>query len=75
LWLEAKGLELCTFTPLLTAVQNGTLLSHLDLKASMFKIGFIKLGNIATSLVADLALDEIAERTDVEFKVISFGPR
>jgi methylenetetrahydromethanopterin dehydrogenase len=41
----------------------------------MFKIGFIKLGNIATSLAADLALDEIAERTDLEFKVISFGPK
>lgn len=41
----------------------------------MFKIGFVKLGNIATSLAVDLALDEIAERTDVEFKVISFGPK
>jgi methylenetetrahydromethanopterin dehydrogenase len=41
----------------------------------MFKIGFIKLGNIATSLAVDLALDEIAERTDIEFKVISFGPK
>ncbi|MDM7934054.1 MAG: F420-dependent methylenetetrahydromethanopterin dehydrogenase [Methanothrix sp.] len=41
----------------------------------MFKIGFVKLGNIATSLAADLALDEIAERTDIEFKVLSFGPK
>ena len=41
----------------------------------MFKIGFVKLGNIATSLAIDLALDEIAERTDIEFKVISFGPK
>ncbi|MBN1322982.1 MAG: F420-dependent methylenetetrahydromethanopterin dehydrogenase [Methanotrichaceae archaeon] len=41
----------------------------------MFKIGFIKLGNIATSLVADLALDEIAERTDLEMKVLTFGPK
>lgn len=41
----------------------------------MFKIGFIKLGNIATSLAVDLALDEIAERTDIEFKVLSFGPK
>jgi methylenetetrahydromethanopterin dehydrogenase len=56
-------------------IQNGTLLSLLDLKASMFKIGFIKLGNIATSLAIDLALDEIAERTDIEFKVVSFGPK
>jgi methylenetetrahydromethanopterin dehydrogenase len=42
---------------------------------SMFKIGFVKLGNIATSLAIDLALDEIAERTDIEFKDISFGPK
>jgi len=41
----------------------------------MFKIGFIKLGNIATSLAIDLALDEIAERTDIEFKIVSFGPK
>jgi methylenetetrahydromethanopterin dehydrogenase len=41
----------------------------------MFKIGFIKLGNIATSLAIDLALDEIAERTDLEFKILSFGPK
>lgn len=41
----------------------------------MFKIGFIKLGNIASSLVVDLALDEIAERTDIEAKVLTFGPK
>lgn len=41
----------------------------------MFKIGFVKLGNIATSTVIDLSLDEIAERTDIEFKVVSFGPK
>ncbi len=41
----------------------------------MFKIGFVKLGNIATSLAVDLALDEIAERTDIEFKILSFGPK
>ncbi len=41
----------------------------------MFKIGFVKLGNIATSTVIDLSLDEIAERTDIEFKIISFGPK
>ncbi|MDY0412514.1 F420-dependent methylenetetrahydromethanopterin dehydrogenase, partial [Methanothrix soehngenii] len=28
----------------------------------MFKIGFVKLGNIATSTAIDLSLDEIAER-------------
>jgi methylenetetrahydromethanopterin dehydrogenase len=41
----------------------------------MFKIGFIKMGNIASSLVVDLALDEIAERTDLEIKVLSSGPK
>ncbi len=51
------------------------LLSSLPFKACMFKIGFIKMGNIASSLVVDLALDEIAERTDLEMKVLSFGPK
>jgi methylenetetrahydromethanopterin dehydrogenase len=41
----------------------------------MFKIGFIKMGNIASSLVVDLALDEIAERTDLEMKILSSGPK
>ncbi|MDD1740351.1 MAG: F420-dependent methylenetetrahydromethanopterin dehydrogenase [Methanothrix sp.] len=41
----------------------------------MFKIGLVKLGNIATSTVIDLALDEIAERSDIEFKIVSFGPK
>lgn len=41
----------------------------------MFKIGFIKLGNVASSLVADLALDEIAERTDIETKTLGFGAK
>ncbi len=41
----------------------------------MFKIGFIKLGNVASSLVADLALDEIAERTDIEVRALSFGAK
>ncbi len=41
----------------------------------MFKIGIIKMGNIASSLVVDLALDEIAERTDLEIKVLSSGPK
>jgi methylenetetrahydromethanopterin dehydrogenase len=41
----------------------------------MFKIGFIKMGNIASSLVVDLALDEIAERNDLEMKVLSSGPK
>jgi methylenetetrahydromethanopterin dehydrogenase len=41
----------------------------------MFKIGFVKLGNIASSLAVDLALDEIAERENIEFKALSFGPK
>jgi methylenetetrahydromethanopterin dehydrogenase len=41
----------------------------------MFKIGFVKLGNIATSTAIDLSMDEIAERTDIEFKIVSFGPK
>jgi methylenetetrahydromethanopterin dehydrogenase len=41
----------------------------------MFKIGFIKLGNVASSLVADLALDEIAERNDIEARSVSFGAK
>ena len=41
----------------------------------MFKIGFIKLGNVATSLIADLALDEIAERNDIETKTLGFGAK
>ena len=61
--LQSKGSEI------------GNSLSYLSLKACMFKIGFIKLGNIATSLAIDLALDEIAERTDIQFKILSFGPK
>lgn len=56
-------------------LDSGTLLSFLPRTLLMFKIGFVKLGNIAMSLAADLALDEIAERSDIEFKVISFGPK
>jgi methylenetetrahydromethanopterin dehydrogenase len=41
----------------------------------MFKIGFIKLGNLASSLVADLVLDEIAERTGIEVRVLGFGAK
>jgi methylenetetrahydromethanopterin dehydrogenase len=48
---------------------------HFPKEPCMFKIGFIKMGNIASSLVVDLALDEIAERTDLEIKVLSSGPK
>ncbi len=41
----------------------------------MFKIGFIKMGNIASSLVVDLALDEIAERTALEMRILRSGPK
>jgi methylenetetrahydromethanopterin dehydrogenase len=44
-------------------------------RSGMFKIGFVKLGNIATSTAIDLSLDEIAERSDIEFKIVSFGPK
>jgi hypothetical protein len=51
------------------------LLSSLLLMGSMFKIGFVKMGNIASSLAVDLALDEIAERTDLEMRILSSGPK
>jgi len=39
----------------------------------MIKIGFLKLGNIATSTMIELLLDERAEREDLEVRVISSG--
>ncbi len=38
-------------------------------------VGFVKLGNIGTSMMLDLALDERAEREDVEFRNVTSGPR
>ena len=53
----------------------GILLFSLYFKFCMFKIGFVKMGNIASSLAIDLALDEIAERTDIEMRILSSGPK
>jgi len=40
---------------------------------SMVRIGFLKLGNIATSPMVELLLDERAEREDMEVRVVSSG--
>lgn len=37
------------------------------------KIGFLKLGNIATATMIELLLDERAEREDIEVKVVTTG--
>ena len=39
----------------------------------MVRIGFLKLGNIATSPMVELLLDERAEREDMEVRVVSSG--
>lgn len=39
------------------------------------RLGLIKVGNIGTSTMIDLMLDERAEREDIEFRVVSSGPR
>lgn len=39
----------------------------------MIRIGFLKMGNIATSPMIELLLDERAEREDLEVKVLSSG--
>ena len=39
----------------------------------MVKIGFLKLGNIATAPMIELLLDERAERNDIEVKVVTTG--
>jgi methylenetetrahydromethanopterin dehydrogenase len=39
----------------------------------MARIGFLKLGNIATSPMVELLLDERAEREDMEVRVVSSG--
>lgn len=41
----------------------------------MVRIGVIKTGNIATSLVLELLLDERAEREDIEVRVVSSGAK
>lgn len=39
----------------------------------MIRLGFLKLGNIATAPMLELLLDERAEREDIEVKVVSTG--
>ncbi|KXB06158.1 methylenetetrahydromethanopterin dehydrogenase [candidate division MSBL1 archaeon SCGC-AAA382A20] len=42
---------------------------------SDIRVGLAKLGNIGTSSMLDLMLDERAEREDVDFRVVSSGPK
>lgn len=39
------------------------------------RVGLVKLGNIGTSPMLDLMLDERAEREDIEFRAVSSGPK
>ena len=39
------------------------------------RLGLGKVGNIGTSAMLDLMLDERAEREDIEFRVVTSGPR
>ncbi len=39
------------------------------------RIGVVKVGNIGTSTMIDLLLDERAEREDVDFRVVGSGPK
>jgi len=41
----------------------------------MIKIGFVKLGNIATSRMVDLLLDERADREDIDVRVLGTGAK
>lgn len=41
----------------------------------MARLGFLKLGNIATAPLLELLMDERAEREDLEFRVLSSGPK
>jgi len=41
----------------------------------MLKVGFIKMGNIGTSIVIDLLFDEIAQREDSETRTFSSGAK
>ena len=43
--------------------------------AEKIRLGLIKVGNIGTSVMLDLMLDERAEREDLEFRVVTSGPR
>lgn len=39
------------------------------------KVGIVKVGNIGTSTMLDLMLDERAERKDIDIRVVSTGPK
>jgi methylenetetrahydromethanopterin dehydrogenase len=41
----------------------------------MVKVGFVKMGNIGTSIVVDLLFDEIAQREDINTKTFSSGAK
>ncbi len=41
----------------------------------MVKIGFVKLGNIGTSRIVDLLLDERADREDIDVRVVGTGAK
>ena len=43
--------------------------------AEKVRIGLVKMGNIGTSTMVDLMLDERAEREDVDFRVVASGPK
>ncbi len=39
------------------------------------RVGLVKMGNLGTSLMLDLMLDERAEREDIDFRVVASGPK
>jgi methylenetetrahydromethanopterin dehydrogenase len=39
------------------------------------RVGVVKMGNLGTSTMLDLMLDERAERGDVDFRVVTSGPK
>ncbi len=41
----------------------------------MVKVGFVKLGNIGTSRIVDLLLDERADREDIDVRVVGTGAK
>ncbi|TDA33556.1 MAG: F420-dependent methylenetetrahydromethanopterin dehydrogenase [Hadesarchaea archaeon] len=42
---------------------------------SKVRIGVVKVGNIGTSTMIDLLLDERAEREDIDFRIVGSGPK
>ena len=43
--------------------------------AKKLRIGLVKMGNIGTSAMLDLILDERAEREDIDFRITGSGPK